>query len=263
MIDRSFLIEQVYRSLDTNEQLQLDKFASMDKEAVLPLLANLGRLIGIGARTAPAAGAVGAAAGVAKAAPGFGENALSMLGFGGRQGTWAHRFGAPLSIIPGIGGREGAATALGFGGLGSVLGAAMPGEGQSRWESAARGFGSGVLGGIGWEMGSRGFGRALDRFVPKGGTGAFSKARGLNWGDVWNRTTGSNFGKLTGAKTLMSAGGLAAGIGGSAGLEHLYSKASGGSPPDPYSFKGFKATTPGGMVGATGGITAGGIQGGF
>lgn len=251
MIDRSFLIEQAYRSLDSEE---------MEKTALaIPILSNLARLFGFGTR---AAGATSAAASAATK-PSFLQHAGSLLGFGGKEGTIGYQMGKPLSWIPGIGGREGAANAIAFGGLGGALGAAMPGEGESRLEAALKGFGMGTLGGVGWEIGQRGFTKGLKRFMKP--TSTFGRASELGWGDIWNRTTGSQMPKLLGAKALMGTGGLAAGIGGSVGLEHLYDKTFGEKAHDPYSFKGFGATPTSatGISGYGGGTIPGGIQGGF
>ena len=253
MIDRSFLIEQSYRSLEPE---------GMEKDAFLaPLAANIARLFGLGTRAAGAAGAAGVAGAAAK--PSFLQHAGSLLGFGGREGTLGYKMGKPLSWIPGIGGREGAANAISFGGLGGVLGAAMPGEGESRLEAGLKGFGMGTLSGIGWEVGQRGFTKGLKRFMKP--TSTFGRASELGWGDIWNRTTGSQMPKLLGAKALMGTGGLAAGIGGSAGIEHLYDKTFGKKSTDPYSFKGFGATptSSSGISGYGGGTIPSGMQGGF
>jgi hypothetical protein len=71
--------------------------------------------------------------------------------------------------------------------------------------------------------------------------------------------------KMLGAKALMGAGGLAAGIGGSVGIEHLYDRTFGKKSADPYSFKGFGATltSSSGVSGYSGGTIPGGMQGGF
>lgn len=256
MIDRSALIEASYRMLDPQG---VEPSEDLSKEAFLaPLGANLMRLLGLGVKAAPAAEA--AAGAVAK--PGLLKNLGSMVGLGGGEGTWAYRLGKPLSIIPGIGGREGAASAIGWGGLGGLIGAAMPGEGESRWESALKGLGMGTLGGIGWEMGARGFDKALGRFVKP--TSTFGKAKELGWGDIWNRSSGANFPKLLGAKSVMGLGGFGAGLAGQMGIEHLYHKGFGpkveGAHPE---FEMPKTLSAPKIFGATSGSIPSGVQGGY
>ena len=272
MIDRAYMIEQMYRSLEPEDDSHLTKFAEMNKEAlVFPLLANAGkflsRFIGSGAKAVSPAASKALASGGTKAVaegaealakPTLGSNIASLTGFGTGVGTWGDRMATPLRMLPGLG-REGATRTLGFGLTSGALGAAMPEEGGSRWESAAKGFGRGLLSGAGWEYGAKGFGSALKRLNPNS---TFGKAKDLDFEHIWDRTSGSNMAKLMGAKSLMGVGGVAAGLGGSYGLEHLYDKAKTmGEPKKP--FLGFDPKSPGGMFGATSGTTPSGVQGGF
>jgi hypothetical protein len=170
----------------------------------------------------------------------------------------ASRLSTPLRLIPGLG-AEGASQAIGFGGLGGVMGAISPEEGKSRLEGGLKGFGMGTLGGVGWGLGGNTFDRVAKRFLKPGS--AFHTANKMKWGDIWNRTTGTNFAKMVGAKAPMSAGWVAAGIGGDQAMRSMYEKASGGGKKSG-PFDGLKSQIPGGMFGATAGTTPGGIVGG-